>query len=89
LKAAVVCGSPWNLETSSVALQRTWMGLGVYSRAMGSNMKKLFELYAKEALWLLGDDPMLMLSYQPCGGDIKESADRRGKSEECHVFTRI
>ncbi|KAI9786883.1 MAG: hypothetical protein M1839_005114 [Geoglossum umbratile] len=48
LRAAVVCGSPWNLETSSLALQRTWMGLGIYSRAMGSNMKKLFELHVEE-----------------------------------------
>ena len=51
MKAAVVCGSPWNLEVSSLALQRTWLGLGIYSRVMGSNMKKLFELYAKETLW--------------------------------------
>ena len=50
LKAAVVCGSPWNLEVSSLALQRSWLGLGIYSRVMGSNMKKLFELYAKKKI---------------------------------------
>lgn len=43
LKAAVVCSNPWKLEVSSLALQRTWLGLEVYSKAMGSNMKKLFE----------------------------------------------
>ena len=43
LKAAVVCSNPWNLETGSHALQRSWIGLHVYSRVMGGNMKKLFE----------------------------------------------
>ncbi|EFR03499.1 medium-chain fatty acid ethyl ester synthase/esterase 1 [Nannizzia gypsea CBS 118893] len=43
LKAAVVCSNPWNLEVSSLALQRTWVGSQVYSRTMGSSMKRLFE----------------------------------------------
>ena len=43
LNAAVVCSNPWNLETANLALQRTWLGSEVYSRIMGSNMKKLFE----------------------------------------------
>lgn len=43
LKAAVICASPWTLDVSSVNLQRTWLGLNVYSKAMGTNMKKLFE----------------------------------------------
>ncbi|KAI9832513.1 MAG: hypothetical protein M1819_004302 [Sarea resinae] len=43
LKAAVVCSNPWNLEVSSLALQRTWLGLEVYSKTMGTSMKRLFE----------------------------------------------
>ena len=45
LNAAVICSSPWNLDASSLALQRTWLGLNVYSRTMGSSMKELFETY--------------------------------------------
>ncbi len=44
LKAAVVFSNPWNLDVGSTALQRTWLGLEIYSRAMGSNMKKLFDM---------------------------------------------
>ena len=43
LKAAVVCSNPWNLEAGSLALQRTWLGLDVYSKTMGTSMKALFE----------------------------------------------
>jgi len=43
LDAAVVCSNPWNLEAGSLALQRTWLGLEVYSKTMGGNMKRLFE----------------------------------------------
>ncbi|KAM5473114.1 hypothetical protein MauCBS54593_002828 [Microsporum audouinii] len=46
LKAAVVCSNPWNLEVSSLALQRTWVGTQVYSKTMGASMKRLFEQYA-------------------------------------------
>lgn len=45
LKGAVICSNPWNLEVSSMALKRTWTGLEVYSKTMGTNMKKLFEAY--------------------------------------------
>ncbi|KAF4628071.1 hypothetical protein G7Y89_g10080 [Cudoniella acicularis] len=45
LKAAVVCSNPWNLEAGSLALQRTWLGREVYSKTMGSNMKRLIELH--------------------------------------------
>ncbi|KAL3457816.1 Alpha/Beta hydrolase protein [Aspergillus heterothallicus] len=48
LKAAVICASPWNLEISSMTLQSTYMGLEVYSKVMGSSMKKLFEQHAEE-----------------------------------------
>jgi len=47
-KAAVVLSNPWNLEASSLALQRTWMGLNVYSKALGTNMKKLFERHVEQ-----------------------------------------
>ena len=46
LTAAVVISNPWNLEIGSQALQRTWIGREVYSRAMGGNMRRLFEEYA-------------------------------------------
>jgi len=46
LKAAVLCASPWNLEVCSLNLQRTWLGMEVYSKTMGSSMKRLFEQYA-------------------------------------------
>lgn len=45
LKGAVVCSNPWNLEANSLALQRSWVGLNIYLKAMGSNMKRLFEQY--------------------------------------------
>jgi predicted alpha/beta-fold hydrolase len=43
LQAAVICSNPWKLEVASIALQRSWLGLNVYSKAMGSSLKKLFE----------------------------------------------
>ena len=43
LAAAVVCSNPWNLEASNLALQRTWLGSEIYSKTMGTSMKKLFE----------------------------------------------
>ncbi|KAL3480662.1 Alpha/Beta hydrolase protein [Aspergillus californicus] len=50
LTAAVICASPWNLETSSVALQSSFMGLNVYSKVMGTSMKQLFEQHAEEVI---------------------------------------
>ena len=41
LRAAMIVASPWKLESSSIALQRSAIGLQVYSRAMGSNMKRV------------------------------------------------
>ena len=43
LKAAVVCSNPWNLEISSVVLQRTWLGKDIYQKTMGDSMKNLVE----------------------------------------------
>ncbi|OJJ43780.1 hypothetical protein ASPZODRAFT_73265 [Penicilliopsis zonata CBS 506.65] len=48
LKAAVLCASPWNLEVGSMNLQRSWLGLEVYSKTMGTNMKRLFDQHAEE-----------------------------------------
>ena len=45
LQAAVICSNPWKLEVSSLALQRTWLGMEVYSKAMGKSMKALFERF--------------------------------------------
>lgn len=43
LDAAIVVSNPWNLEVSSLALKRTWLGMEVYMAAMGKSMFKLFE----------------------------------------------
>ncbi len=48
LRAAVVCSSPWNLDAGNLALQRTWLGREVYSKTMGTNMKKLIEVHYDE-----------------------------------------
>ena len=48
LRAAVICSSPWNLDAGNSALQRTWIGREIYSKTMGTNMKKLIELHYDE-----------------------------------------
>ena len=48
LDAAVIVSNPWKLEVSSLALQRTYIGLNVYSKAMGTSMRKLFETHREE-----------------------------------------
>ncbi|KAF2146125.1 uncharacterized protein K452DRAFT_263711 [Aplosporella prunicola CBS 121167] len=48
LKAAVACSNPWNLEVSSMVLQKSWIGLNVYQKVMGNNMKKLFEMHVDQ-----------------------------------------
>lgn len=45
LKAAVALSCPWSLDVSNLALQRTWLGRNVYSRAMGTNLKKLYHIH--------------------------------------------
>jgi predicted alpha/beta-fold hydrolase len=50
LRAAVACSNPWNLEVCNVALQSTWLGLEVYCRTMGQNMKGLFERHKDQIL---------------------------------------
>jgi predicted alpha/beta-fold hydrolase len=44
----VVISNPWNLEVGSVNLQSSWLGLEVYSKTMGGNMKNLFMIHADE-----------------------------------------
>lgn len=53
LKAVVGCSNPWNLDVCSTLLKKTWVGLEVYSRAMGMNMMKL---YGKHKHMILQDD---------------------------------
>lgn len=48
LKAAMVLSNPWNLDVSSLALQRTALGLHLYSRIMAQNMKNLFETHVDQ-----------------------------------------
>ncbi|KAL2001154.1 hypothetical protein VTN02DRAFT_2178 [Thermoascus thermophilus] len=48
LKAAVLVANPWNLEVTSLALRRSYLGLEAYSKTMGSNMKRLFEQHVEE-----------------------------------------
>jgi len=50
MDAAVVVSNPWKLEVSSLALQRTYIGLEVYSKTMGNHMRALFELHKDEVL---------------------------------------
>ncbi|KAL1311081.1 hypothetical protein AAFC00_001290 [Neodothiora populina] len=47
VNAAVVVASPWNLEVAALALQRTWLGMNVYSKTMANSMRKLFDRHAK------------------------------------------
>ncbi|KAF2858454.1 AB-hydrolase YheT [Piedraia hortae CBS 480.64] len=49
LRAAALVSNPWNLELSSYVLQSSWLGLHLYSKVMGENMKKLF-LTHREAI---------------------------------------
>lgn len=42
-KAAFIMSSPWDLQAGNLALQRTWFKHNVYSKALGSSMKQLFE----------------------------------------------
>ena len=48
LRAAVICSSPWNLDVGNMALQRTWLGREIYSKTMGTSMKKLIEIHYDE-----------------------------------------
>lgn len=43
LDAAVVVCNPWSLDACGLALQRSWIGLNIFSAAMGASMRALFE----------------------------------------------
>ncbi|KAF2688915.1 AB-hydrolase YheT [Lentithecium fluviatile CBS 122367] len=49
-KAAVACSNPWDLNICHIGLTKTWLGLEVYSKTMGGNMRKLFLRHKKELL---------------------------------------
>lgn len=57
LKAAVALSCPWALDVSNLALQRTWLGRNVYSRAMGTNLKKLYNIHKDSILKISAVDP--------------------------------
>lgn len=57
IRAAAVCSSPWKLEVSSMALNRTFIGREIYSRVMGTNLKKLVDAHKD----VLKEDPKLDL----------------------------
>jgi len=48
IAAAVVCSNPWQLDVSHKALMRSWIGREVYSKAMGANMRRLFETHVEQ-----------------------------------------
>lgn len=48
LSAAVIVANPWKLEVSSLALQRTYLGLEIYSKTMGNHMRKLFDAHEEQ-----------------------------------------
>lgn len=56
LRAVVAVSNPWNLEICNVELQRTWFGLEVYCKTMGTNMKKLFKRHTEQILQNEGID---------------------------------
>jgi uncharacterized protein len=43
-------GNPFDLEISNKALQRSTLGLHVYQKVMGANMKKLIERHKQAVL---------------------------------------
>jgi uncharacterized protein len=48
MQAAVVFSAVWNNEVASKGLQRGWWNREVYNRALGTNMKKLFEKHVDQ-----------------------------------------
>ncbi|KAH6626090.1 Alpha/Beta hydrolase protein [Chaetomium sp. MPI-SDFR-AT-0129] len=50
LKGAISVANPFDLEVANKALQRTFLGKQVYSRVMGSSMKKLIAMHKDAVL---------------------------------------
>lgn len=48
LSGAVVIANPWNFTISNLRLQKSYIGLNVYSKAMGTSTRKLFETHADQ-----------------------------------------
>ena len=48
LQAALALSCPFDLHAGSLALQRTWLGLNVYSAAMGKSLRALFEQHEEQ-----------------------------------------
>ncbi|KAF2718558.1 AB-hydrolase YheT [Polychaeton citri CBS 116435] len=46
LNAACVISAPFKLESVALALQRTWLGLNVYSKVMADSMRQLYTNHA-------------------------------------------
>ncbi|KAK5089917.1 hypothetical protein LTR05_000084 [Lithohypha guttulata] len=57
LTAAVALSCPWSLDVSNLALQSTWLGREVYSRAMGTNLKRLYRIHKDSILKNSAIDP--------------------------------
>lgn len=55
LQAAIVFSAVWNNEVAAKGLGRTWWHREVYNRALGSNMKKLFERHVDQ----ISKNPMI------------------------------
>jgi len=56
-KAAVALSCPWSLDVSNLSLQRTWLGREIYSRAMGTNLKRLYNKHKQSILRITDIDP--------------------------------
>lgn len=54
LKAAIACSNPWNLEISHKGLVNSFIGLNVYSRVMGNNLKRLYGQHKEQVLQIPG-----------------------------------
>lgn len=57
LTAAVAISCPWSLDVSNMGLQRSWFNKNVYSRSMGTNLKKLYNRHKESVLKNSAIDP--------------------------------
>ncbi|EOA88386.1 uncharacterized protein SETTUDRAFT_38442 [Exserohilum turcica Et28A] len=62
LRAAVSCSNPWNLEVCNTELQRTYLGLHIYSRTMGNNLMGLFKQHRAQIEQVPGLDVDALLA---------------------------
>lgn len=52
LKAAIVVSNPWDLEACHRALQRSYLGMEVYSKTMGASMRSVFDTHKDQIMSL-------------------------------------